>query len=66
MNDDTTLFMKGAILGYCQSHKPEEVAILFDDVFLTLDIEKAANISAAIAAKFLFIALNVREDTKDE
>lgn len=64
--DSTTEFMKGALLGYCQSREPEEVAKLFDDVFLTLDLEKATNISAAIAARFLFIALNVREDNKDE
>lgn len=31
--DDTTMFMKGAILGYSQSHEPEEVSMLFDDVF---------------------------------
>lgn len=61
MNDSTTEFMKGAILGYCQSREPEEVAKLFDDVFLTLDIEKASSISAAIAARYLFLALNVRE-----
>lgn len=54
--DSTTEFMKGAILGYCQSREPEEVAMLFDDVFLMSDREKAANISAAIAARFLFIA----------
>lgn len=64
--DSTTEFMKGAILGYCQSREPEEVAKLFDDVYLTLDKEKAANISAAIAARYLFIALNVREDNEDE
>ena len=61
MNDATTEFMKGAILGYCQIREPEEVAKLFDDVFLTLDREKAANISAAIAARYLFLTLNVRE-----
>ena len=33
MFDSTTEFMKGAILGYCQSREPEEVAMLFDDVF---------------------------------
>lgn len=66
MNDSTTEFMKGALLGYCQSREPEEVAMLFDDVFLTLDIEKAKNISAAIAARYLFIALNVREEKIDE
>ena len=37
MNDNTTEFMKGAILGYCQTREPEEVALLFDHVFLTLD-----------------------------
>ena len=62
MIDDTTKFMKGAILGYCQIREPEEVALLFDDVFLTLDKEKAANISAAISARFLFLAVYVRED----
>lgn len=61
MNDNTTEFMKGAILGYCQSHEPEEVAMLFDDVFLMPDREKAANISAAIAARYLFIAVNSKE-----
>lgn len=66
MNDSTTEFMKGAILGYCQSREPEEVAMLFDDVFLTLDIEKAANISAAIGARYFFLALNVREDNINE
>lgn len=64
MFDSTTEFMKGAILGYCQSREPEEVATLFDDVFLTLDREKVANISAAIAARYLFLALNVREENR--
>lgn len=64
MFDYTTEFMKGAILGYCQSHEPEEVAMLFDDIFLTLDMNKAANISSAIAARYLFLTLNVR-DKKD-
>lgn len=54
MFDYTTEFMKGAILGYCHAREPEEVALLFDDVFLTLDREKAANISAAIAPDFCF------------
>ena len=61
MNDDTTQFMKKAILGYCQAREPEEVAKLFDDVFLTLDIEKACNISAAITSRYLFLALKVRK-----
>ena len=56
MNDNVTEFMKGALLGYCQSKEPEDVAKLFDDVFLTLDREKAANISAAIAARYLFFS----------
>ena len=64
MFDTTTEFMKGAILGYCQTHEPEEVAMLFDDVYLNLNPEKAANISAAISARFLFIACNVRDDKK--
>lgn len=59
--DDTTMFMKGAILGYCQTHEPEEVSMLFDEVFLTLDIKKAANISAAIAAKYLYLITEVRD-----
>ena len=61
MFDYTTEFMKGAILGYCQSHEPEEVAELFDDVFLISGRKKAANISDAIAARYLFLALNIRE-----
>ena len=64
MFDTTTEFMKGAILGYCQTHEPEEVAMLFDDVYLNLNPEKAANISAATAARFLFIACNVWDDEK--
>lgn len=58
MNDYTTLFMKGAILGYCQSHKPEEIAILFDDVALNLDSEHAMNIAGAIPARILFLLSN--------
>ena len=61
MNDNTTEFMKGALLGYCQSREPEEVAMLFDDVYLTLDNEKTANISAAISARFLFLMAYVKE-----
>ena len=60
--DTTTEFMKGAILGYCQTRKPEEVAELFDDVFLKLGINRAADISAAISARFLYIALNARNE----
>ena len=56
--------MKGAILGYCQSHKPEEVAELFDDVFLTLDIEKAASISAIISARYMCLVMN-RDDIEE-
>lgn len=66
MFDSTTEFMKGALLGYCQSREPEEVAMLFDDVYLNLNPEKAANISAAISARFLYIACNVRDDKKIE
>lgn len=62
MNDSTTEFMKGALLGYCQIRDPEEVAKLFDDVYLTLSIEKAANISAAISALYLYIISCVRDD----
>lgn len=64
--DNTTEFMKGALLGYCQSREPEDVAKLFDDVYLTLGKEKAANISAAIAGRYLFLALNVMEDNNDK
>lgn len=64
MFDDTKEFMKGALLGYCQSREPEEVAKLFDDVFLTLDIEKASNISAAIAARY-FLIMTVKRDEKE-
>lgn len=64
MFDSTTEFMKGAILGYSQSHEPEEVAMLFDDVYLNLEPNKAANISAAIAGRFLYIACKVRDDKK--
>ena len=66
MFDYTTEFMKGALLGYCHSREPEDVAKLFDDIFLTLDREKAANISAAIAARYLFLALNVKEENDDK
>lgn len=62
MIDKTTEFMKGAILGYCHTHEPEEVAKLFDDVFSTLDIKKAANISEAISARCCYVILNVRND----
>lgn len=64
MFDFTTEFMKEAILGYCQTHEPEEVAMLFDDVYLILNPEKAANISAAISARFIYIACNVMDDKK--
>lgn len=60
--DSTTEFMKGAILAYCQTHKPEEVAMLFDDVYLILNPEKAANISAAITSRYLYIACYARDD----
>lgn len=62
MNDSTTEFMKGAILGYCQTREPEEVAELFDDVFLKLDIDRAADISAAIEGRYFYITLNARSE----
>lgn len=62
MFDSTTEFMKGAILAYCQTHEPEEVAMLFDDVFLILDIKKAANISDAIAGRCTNVILNIRNE----
>lgn len=65
MIDFNTEFMKGAILGYCYSHKPEEVAILFDDVALNLDSEHAMNIAAAIPARILILLSN-RNDTNFE
>lgn len=61
MIDSTTVFMKGAILGYCQCREPEEIAKLFDDVFLTVDMEKASNISAAISARYFFLVSSVRD-----
>lgn len=49
MINDTTKFIKGALLGYCQSREPEEVALLFDYVFLTLDKDKAAEIVLSLS-----------------
>ena len=66
MFDHTTEFMKGAILGYCQAREPEEVAMLFDDVFLILDPEKASNISAAIKARYLYIACMSKKEEINE
>lgn len=63
--DNTTEFMKGAILGYCQSHEPEEVALLFDNVAMNLDSEHAMNIAGAIPARILFL-LSRRDDANIE
>ena len=50
--DTTKEFMKGAVLGYCQSRNPEEVSDLFDDTFKYLNRNKAADIVLAITASF--------------
>lgn len=60
--DTTTEFMKGAILAYCQTREPEEVAELFDVAFLKLGIDRAADISAAIAGRYFYITLNTRDE----
>jgi hypothetical protein len=61
MFDDTTEFMKGAILGYCQSHEPKEVAELFNDTFNILDNDKAWDVAACISQKMVTITL-AKED----
>ena len=52
MNDNVTEFLKGAILGYCQTHKPEEVGEIFDDAFKYLKRSKAADVCLSITASF--------------
>lgn len=59
--DDTGNFLSGAILGYCQSHKPEEVAELFEPVFNILPYDKACSIAACITGKMLLIC-SAKED----
>lgn len=50
--DTTKEFMKGAILGYCQTRTPEEVGELFDITFQHLKRNKAADVCLAITAQF--------------
>lgn len=50
--DTTKEFMKGAILGYCQTRNPEEVGELFDDTFKYLKRSAAADVCLAITASF--------------
>ena len=38
-NKSISEFLEGAILGYCQSHEPEEVAELFTSTFNILSKE---------------------------
>ena len=52
MIDNTTEFMKGAILGYCQTHKPEKIGEIFDDAFKYLNIREAKYICLSITASF--------------
>lgn len=59
--DSLTEFLNGAILGYCQSHEPEEVAELFNDTFRILPYDKACSIAACISGKMLIICSN-KED----
>lgn len=59
--DDTGNFLSGAILSYCQSHEPEEVAELFNPVFNILDYDKAISIAACISGKMLIIC-STKED----
>ena len=59
--DSTTAFLSGAILGYCQSHKPEEVAELFNDAFNILSYDKACSIVACISGKMIIIC-SAKED----
>lgn len=57
-SDSTTAFLKGAILGYCQTHEPEEVAELFDDAFNYLPICESTDIVACITKKMLTACTN--------
>ena len=59
--DDNGNFLSGAILGYCQSHTPEEVAELFNATFNILPYDKACSIAACISGKMLIIC-TAKED----
>lgn len=59
--DDIGNFLSGAILGYCQTHEPEEVAELFNATFITLPYDKACSIASCISGKMLIIC-SVKED----
>lgn len=48
---DTENFLSGAILGYCQSHEPEEIAELFNATFNVIPKDKGLNIAACISRK---------------
>lgn len=63
--DNNTAFLKGAILGYCQSHEPEEVAELFNDAFNYLPICKSTDIAAYITKKMLIVWTNKEDDINE-
>lgn len=51
--DSLSEFLGGAILGYCQSHEPEEVAELFTPTFNMLPKDKGIEIAACITGRAL-------------
>lgn len=51
--DDTGNFISGALLGYCQTHAPEEVAELFAPTFNMLPKDKGIEIAACITGRAL-------------
>jgi hypothetical protein len=51
--DDTGNFLSGAILGYCQTHEPEEVAELFNPTFNILPKDKGIEVAACITGRAL-------------
>lgn len=60
--DETGNFLSGAILGYCQTHEPEEVAELFNATFNTLPYDKACSIAACISGKMLIVCSAKEEE----
>lgn len=60
--DETGNFLSGAILGYCQTHTPEEVAELFTATFITLPYDKACEVAACISGKMLLICSAKEEE----
>lgn len=58
---DTGNFLSGAILGYCQSHTPEEVAELFNVTFNVLPKDKGIDVSACISGKAI-LSYGLKED----